>query len=46
MTSKVLENNIKLILTKYTVPEIYIDCSYIDRNSFKDVNFKNLKNKT
>ncbi len=43
MTSKVLENNIKLILTKYTVPEIYIDCSYIDRNSFKDVNFKNLK---
>ena len=42
MSSLDLEANLKKIIKKYSTPEIYIDCSYINRNLFNDISFKNI----
>ena len=37
-----LEINLKNVLKKYSTPTTYIDCSYIDKNLFKDLDFQNI----
>lgn len=39
MTSEDLDLNLKKVFEFYSIPKIYIDCSYINRDLLKDIDF-------